>query len=72
MFWLQRQHSLTLPSVARSVDALLRLNDGSSKQIQRKRAQKRIDAAGGDRYGRTNRRARYDFEIIETSSAASC
>jgi hypothetical protein len=37
-----------------------------AKQIQEKRAQKRVDASGGDRTVATNRRARYDFEIIET------
>lgn len=37
-----------------------------AKQIQEKRAQKRIDASTGDRVVATNRRARYDYEIIET------
>jgi SsrA-binding protein len=37
-----------------------------AKQIQEKRAQKRVDASGGDRTVATNRRARYDYEIIET------
>jgi SmpB protein len=37
-----------------------------AKQIQEKRAQKRVDASGGDRVVATNRRARYDYEIIET------
>jgi len=50
----------------------LRLRDGRAKQIQEKRAQKRVDANAGDRVVATNRRARYDYEIIETSNAASC
>lgn len=37
-----------------------------AKQIQEKRAQKRVDASSGDRVVATNRRARYDYEIIET------
>jgi SsrA-binding protein len=37
-----------------------------AKQIQAKRAQKRIDASTGDRVVATNRRARYDYEIVET------
>lgn len=37
-----------------------------AKQIQEKRAQKRLDATNGDRVVATNRRARYDYEIIET------
>jgi SsrA-binding protein len=37
-----------------------------AKQIQEKRAQKRVDANAGDRVVATNRRARYDYEIIET------
>jgi SsrA-binding protein len=37
-----------------------------AKQIQEKRAQKRVDASSSDRVVATNRRARYDYEIIET------
>ncbi len=37
-----------------------------AKQIQEKRALKRADASSGDRVVATNRRARYDYEIIET------
>jgi SsrA-binding protein len=37
-----------------------------AKQVQEKRAQKRADASGGDRVVATNRRARYEYEIIET------
>ena len=37
-----------------------------AKQIQGKRAKKREETAGGDRVVATNRRARYDYEIVET------
>jgi SsrA-binding protein len=37
-----------------------------AKQMQERRAKLKADAAGGDRVVATNRRARHDFEIIET------
>jgi len=37
-----------------------------AKQIQERRAKKRDEALHGDRVVATNRRARHDFEIIET------
>ncbi len=37
-----------------------------AKQIQDRRAKKRDDAVGGDRVVATNRRARHDYEIIES------
>jgi len=50
----------------------LRLRDGRAKQIQEKRAQKRVDANAGDRVVATNRRARYDYRSSRPSNAASC
>jgi SsrA-binding protein len=37
-----------------------------AKQIQERRAKAKSDAAGGDRVVATNRRARYDYEIVDT------
>ena len=37
-----------------------------AKQMQERRAKQKSDAANGDRVVATNRRARHDFEIIET------
>jgi SsrA-binding protein len=37
-----------------------------AKQIKERRAKKRDDAAKGDRVVATNRRARHDYEILET------
>jgi SsrA-binding protein len=37
-----------------------------AKQIQERRAKAKADAANGDRVVATNRRARHDFDIIET------
>jgi SsrA-binding protein len=37
-----------------------------AKQMQERRAKKRDEAGNGDRVVATNRRARYDYEIIET------
>ncbi|NNN01111.1 MAG: SsrA-binding protein SmpB [Acidimicrobiaceae bacterium] len=37
-----------------------------AKQIQGRRAKKKEEAQGGDRVVATNRRARYDYEIVET------
>lgn len=37
-----------------------------AKQMQERRAKKKEDASGGDRVVATNRRARYDYEIVET------
>jgi SsrA-binding protein len=37
-----------------------------AKQVQERRAKAKADAAGGDRVVATNRRARHDYEIIET------
>jgi SsrA-binding protein len=37
-----------------------------AKQIKERRAQAKVNAASGDRVVATNRRARYDYEILET------
>lgn len=37
-----------------------------AKQIKERRAKKKDDDAGGDRVVATNRRARHDYEILET------
>jgi SsrA-binding protein len=37
-----------------------------AKQMQERRAKLKSDAAGGDRVVATNRRARHDFDILET------
>jgi SsrA-binding protein len=37
-----------------------------AKQMQERRAKQKSDAVGGDRVVATNRRARHDFEILET------
>ena len=37
-----------------------------AKQIQERRAKAKAESAGGDRVVATNRRARYDYEIIES------
>ncbi len=61
----QAQHSLTLVFDVRSL-RLYADDMARAKRMIERRDKARADAAGRDRVVATNRRARHDFEILET------
>lgn len=63
----QGKHTLTLPTPPSAPGAVTTLGDvARAKQVQERRAKAKAGAANGDRVVATNRRARYDFDILET------
>ena len=66
MLFVENQHTLTLEPANESVLFSSLINVARAKQMQERRAKAKSDATVGDRVVATNRRARYDYEILET------